>query len=81
MFTDDYIMRQIEMLSRSIAKIVFDKDNNTVDLIREDDIGGSLSEKEEGMLSKIQNLDINGAENDLYDMLEEMCIRDRSCSQ
>ena len=56
MFTDDYIMRQIEMLSRSIAKIVFDKDNNTVDLIREDDIGGSLSEKEEGMLSKIQNL-------------------------
>ena len=71
MFNDDYIMRQIEMLSRSIAKIVFDKDNNTVDLIREDDIGGSLSEKEEGMLSKIQNLDINGAENDLYDMLEE----------
>lgn len=42
-----------------------------MDLIREDDIGGSLSEKEEGMLSKIQNLDINGAENDLYDMLEE----------
>ena len=26
MFTDDYIMRQIEMLSRSIAKVVFDKD-------------------------------------------------------
>lgn len=71
MFTDDYIMRQIEMLSRSIAKVVFDKDTNTVDLIRQDDVGGSLSEKEEGMLSKIQDLDINGAENDLYEMLEE----------
>ena len=71
MFTDDYSMRQIEMLSRSIAKVVFDKDTNTVDLIRQDDVGGSLSEKEEGMLSKIQDLDINGAENDLYEMLEE----------
>lgn len=45
MFTDDYIMRQIEMLSRSIAKVVFDKDTNTVDLIRQDDVGGSLSRK------------------------------------
>lgn len=71
MFTDDYIMRQIELFSRSIAKVVFDKDTNTVDLIREDDIGGSLSDKEESMLARIRELDINGAENELYELLED----------
>ena len=42
MFQDDYILRQIDMLSRFLGKVVFDKDLEFVSLLDEE--GGNIGD-------------------------------------
>lgn len=71
MFQNDYIMREIEGLTRFLAKIIFDKDLNSLDFLDEDGTfsGGDL------LYSKLKQLlgdgNINAAENLLFEELEK----------
>ena len=71
MFTDDYIMRQIEMLSRSLAKVFFNKDTETLEILGDDAQIDELALAERIVREKTDSRNINEAENYLYELIEE----------
>lgn len=71
MFDDDYILRQINMLSRFLGKVFFDKDLEFVSLLDEEDgnVGDDLfAYRLRKLLSEKK---INEGENLLFETIEE----------
>ncbi len=71
MFREDYIMNQIELLTRNLAKVIFHKEIPTVEIINEN---GLISG--EGLLFHRLNIlveqgNINEAENLIFEELKD----------
>lgn len=72
MYETDYIMRQIEMLSRGLAKVLFQKDLETTEEIVDEQGGFSESGLLLHMVKKLLlEKQINEAENLLFKTIEE----------
>ncbi len=68
-FTQDWIMRQVQMLAQMLAKILFGKDTTDYIIEAEDDLNGTdLLYK--ALCAKLDKGDICGAEDILFDALE-----------
>lgn len=69
MFEQDYIMRLIKEMIRAILKVLFniDTDNPLEDVIKDEESKNTLEE----LLDMVDNGDINGAENQVYDMTSD----------
>jgi hypothetical protein len=71
MFADDYIMRQIEGLSRMLARVLFDRDMESEELHLDEDGTLSGSDVLAYRLKKLlHERKINEAENLLFETLE-----------
>ena len=71
MFADDYIMRQIEGLSRMLARVLFDRDMESEELHLDEDVTLSGSDVLAYRLKKLlHERRINEAENLLFETLE-----------
>lgn len=71
MFQNDYIMRQVEMLGRFLAKMIFNKETTVYEVIIDEE--GNITEA--GLLyldlkTMIKEGKINEAENFLFDRIE-----------
>lgn len=72
MYETDYIMRQIELLSRGLAKVLFQKDLETTEEIVDEQGGFSESGMLLHMVKKLLlEKQINEAENLLFETIEE----------
>lgn len=68
-FTQDWIMRQVQMLAQMLAKILFGKDTTDYIIENEDDLNGTdLLYK--ALCAKLEKGDICGAEDLLFEALE-----------
>ncbi len=70
MFQDDYILRQIDMLSRFLGKVVFDKDLEFVSLLDEE--GGNIGDDlfAYRLRKLLSERKINEGENLLFETVE-----------
>lgn len=76
MFTDDYIMRQIEGLSRCLAKVLFDRDEDDYQVV---DSEGRFSDSDffgYQLRRRLREGQINEAENLLFETVEREPRRD-----
>lgn len=66
MFEQDYIMRMIKELVRTILKLLFnmDTENPTTDLLKDNEAQSTFNY----LLDMVDNGDINAAENQIYEM-------------
>ena len=72
MIKNDYILDQLEMMIKVGAKLLFkDKDGNENILIFKSEEIGINKELYNKLMAMILNLDINGAENILFECLEK----------
>lgn len=68
-FTQDWIMRQVQMLAQMLAKILFGKETTDYIIEDEDDLNGTdLLYK--ALCAKLEKGDICGAEDILFEALE-----------
>lgn len=68
MFEQDYIMRLIKEMIRAILKVLFNIDtDNPLEVIKDEESKNTLEE----LLDMVDNGDINGAENQVYDMTSD----------
>lgn len=69
MFEQDYIMRLIKEMMRAILKLLFNLDtDNPIEELLEDKESQNTLEK---LLDMVDNGNINGAENQIYDMTSD----------
>lgn len=71
MFADDYIMRQIDAVSRALGKILMNKSIPSEEIVNPD---GSISESamnKKVLLKKLEEGKINEAEDFLFKFIEE----------
>lgn len=69
MFEQDYIIRLIKEMIRALLKLLFniDAENPIENLLEDKESKNTLDE----LLDMVDNGDINGAENRIYDMTSE----------
>lgn len=71
MFQDDYIMRQIETITKALARVIFHKEEDTTEVIDQD---GNLSGSNL-LLYRLKRMlhdgRVNEAENLLYEAIEQ----------
>jgi hypothetical protein len=70
MITEDYLMRQIEILARALAKMIFNKNGTEYIITTEQDIG-ETDMVFNGLLRLIDEGKIDEAENMLFEKIEE----------
>ncbi|MFZ2538420.1 MAG: DUF6483 family protein [Oscillospiraceae bacterium] len=83
MFREDYIMNQIELLTRNLAKVIFHKEISTVEIISEKGIisGGALLFHrlnilvEKGSINEAENLIFEELQNDTSNEMLQVAFR------
>lgn len=70
MYGEDFLMRQIEGMSRMLAKLVFDKETSGVEIVSEEGVIFSEDFLLHRLIGLIEHGEINKAENILFEELQ-----------